>query len=72
MKIGDKVKIYKKKDKFDKERKSLWMPEIHIITNITESYGQKFYIVSDYNRPLTRHEILKQKQWCSYIKNAFI
>lgn len=62
LKIGDKVKIYKKKDKFDKERKSLWMPEIHILTNITESYGQKFYTVSDYHRPLMRHEILKIKE----------
>ena len=59
LKIGDKVKIYKKKDTFDKERKSLWMPEIHTITSINESYGQKFYTVSDYNRPLMRHEILK-------------
>ena len=58
MKIGDKVKIYKKKDKFDKERKSLWMPEIHTITDINESLGQKFYTVSDYSRPLMRHEIL--------------
>ncbi len=58
LKIGDKVKIYKKKDTFDKERKSLWMPEIHTITSINESYGQKFYTVSDYSRPLMRHEIL--------------
>ena len=58
LKIGDKVTIYKKKDTFDKERKSLWMPEIHTITSINESYGQKFYTVSDYRRPLMRHEIL--------------
>ena len=58
LKVGDKVKIYKKKDKFDKERKSLWMPEIHIISQITESKEQNFYTVSDYSRPLMRHEIL--------------
>lgn len=58
LKIGDKVKIYKKKEKFDKERVSLWMPEVHIITNITESHGQKFYTVNDFQKPLMRHELL--------------
>ena len=59
--INDHVKIYKKKDKMDKERKSLWLPDIRTVLDITESHGQKFYKVSDYPRLLLRHELLKMR-----------
>ena len=40
---GDKVKIYKKKDKLDKERISVWLPTVHTIKDIKSSMGQKFF-----------------------------
>ena len=45
----------------DKERKSLWLPDIRTVLDITESHGQKFYKVSDYPRLLLRHELLKMR-----------
>jgi hypothetical protein len=40
--IGDKVKIHKKKDKFDKENKSVWLNGSHRVEEITKKFGQKF------------------------------
>jgi hypothetical protein len=51
--IGDKVKIYKKKDKLDKERVSVWTDNAYEVENITESLGQKFYKVAGRDRPFT-------------------
>ena len=56
--IGDKVKIYKKKDKFDNENKSLWLPGYHQVEEITKKFGQKFYKVSGFPKMLMRAEIL--------------
>ena len=38
--VGDMVKVYKKKDKFDKERLSLWSKEVYRVERIDESMGQ--------------------------------
>ena len=57
--IGDKVKIYKKKDKFDKEHKSVWLNGIHRVEEITKKFGQKFYKVSGFSKLLMRAELLK-------------
>ena len=57
--ISDNVKIYKKKGKFDKEFKSVWLPEIHKIKDIELSFGQKHYYIDGFKRPFLRHELLK-------------
>ena len=36
LKVGDKVKIYKKKKTFDKERVPVWSPEVYTITKIKD------------------------------------
>jgi len=56
--VGDTVKIYKKKDKLDKEHKSTWSKENHMVEGIEESLGQKFYKVSGRPKVLLRSEIL--------------
>ena len=56
---GDKVKIYKKKDKLDKERISVWLPTVHTIKDIKSSMGQKFFYLEDKSKPYLRHELLK-------------
>ena len=57
--VGDKVKLYKKKGRFDKEHVSVWLPQIHEVALITQSMGQKFYHITNYKKPFLRHEILK-------------
>jgi hypothetical protein len=58
IKIGDRVKIYRKKDKMDKERVGVWDKTIREVTGISESFGQRFYKVSDWVNPLIRSDIL--------------
>ena len=57
--VGDKVKIYRKKDKLDKERVSVWLPTVHTIKDIKSSMGQKFFYLEDKIKPYLRHELLK-------------
>ena len=59
LEISNKVKIYRKKDKLDKERVSVWLPTVHTIKDIKSSMGQKFYYLEDKNKPYLRHELLK-------------
>lgn len=56
--VGDTVRIFKKKDKLDKERVSHWTSNKYKITDITESMGQKFYKVEGRDKKLMRSEIL--------------
>ena len=56
--IGSKVKIYKKKHTFDKEFKSVWLPDVHTVLNITKSFHQTYYYVDNFKQPLLRNEIL--------------
>lgn len=58
IKVGDKVKIYKKKDKMDKERVSVWSDNAYEVESIRESMGQQLFKISGRERPLLRHEIL--------------
>ena len=58
IKVGDLVKIFKKKKVGDKQQRSYWSENKHEIISIEESHGQKFYKVTG-ERPLLRHEILK-------------
>ena len=57
--VGDKIKIYKKKKLFDKENKSVWLPGNHQVEELISKFGQTFYKVSNFNKLLSRHEILK-------------
>ncbi len=59
--VGDKVKIYKKKDKLDKERISLWSKVKYEVEDIKEEKDQEFYYLSGYDKPLLRNEILLTK-----------
>jgi hypothetical protein len=60
--VGDYVKLYRKKDKLDKERKSLWSSDKYKVLEITEIIGKKLYTVDkkEYGRDPTyvRSEIL--------------
>jgi len=58
IKVGDFVKIFKKKKKGMKAQQSYWSEDKHEIISIEESLGMKFYKVAN-ERPLLRHEILK-------------
>jgi hypothetical protein len=57
--VNDKVRLYKKKGKFDKERVPVWSENMFNVDKIEISMGQKFYYVSGREKPLLRHEILK-------------
>jgi len=57
--LGDTIKIYKKKNKLDKENKSVWLPGMHTVEDIKKEFGQTFFKVSGFPKYLMRHEILK-------------
>ena len=59
LKVGDRVKIYKKKDKLDKERIGVWSQLTYEVEEIQQEKGQEFYYLSGHDRPMLRHEILK-------------
>lgn len=58
IKEGDYVKLYKKKDKLDKERKSVWTDKKFKVEDIIEDIGQEFYKIETYTRTFLRHELL--------------
>ena len=61
--VGDRVRIFQKKDKLDKERVSTWSTQVYIVENINESMGQFYYKLSpqplNWKSVLQRSEILK-------------
>ena len=57
--VGDKVKIYTKKKRFDKERKSVWSSDSYDVEGTESSHGQSFYKTSARVKPFMRHELLK-------------
>ena len=62
--IGSEVKVYKKKDKLDKEHIPVWQSKIYKVEKIDKKFGQKYYYLEGYTQngriaPLLRHEILK-------------
>ena len=57
--VGDKVKIRRKKGITEKQQTSHWTKTTHTITKIETKLGQKYYSVSDFNKSLLRHEMLK-------------
>ena len=58
IKVGDRVKIYKKKKVFEKERIPVWTELSYEVEDIKDERGQEFYYLSGYHRPLLRHELL--------------
>jgi len=61
--VGDFVRVYKKKDKMDKEHIPTWGDRKYKVEKITETFGQKYYFLEGYtqnNRKigLLRHNIL--------------
>ena len=55
--VGDHVKIYKKKDEFDKERVSNWSKEKYAVEAIDQSMGQTIYKLNGKPKMLMRSEI---------------
>ncbi len=56
--VGDRVNIYQKTDKHDKEMTSARAKPSYGIERTTKSMGQTFYHRSRYAKPLLRHELL--------------
>jgi hypothetical protein len=56
--VGDTVRIFKKKDKLDKERISNWSSKKYKVKDIKESLNQNFYELEGYDKPLMRSELL--------------
>ena len=48
----------RKKDKMDKERKSVWTEKKFKVEEIREDRGQDFYKIEDHQRSYLRHELL--------------
>ena len=57
--VGDTVRVYKKKDKLDKERVSNYWPKKYKVEAIETSFGQKFYKVEGFKKVLMRSELLR-------------
>ena len=57
--VGDSVRFYKKKDKFDKERVPLWSKTIHRVEKIEEEHNQHFYYLTGIEKPFMRNDILR-------------
>ena len=56
---GENVRLYRKKQAFDKEDVSQWSNTVHKVEEITHSHGQDFYKVSGRKFPLVRADVLK-------------
>ena len=58
--VGDTVKYFKKKDKLDKERISVWSKNTYEVQEIVEDRGQSFYrTTGPHSKLYLRHELLK-------------
>ena len=59
IKVGDKVKIIRKKAITEQGRTSKFVKGEYTVEEITQSLGQTYCKVIDYPRKLMRHELLK-------------
>ena len=59
LKVGDKVKILRKKAITEKERTSHFLKGEYTVEEITRKLGQPYFKLSDYPRPLLRHDLVK-------------
>ena len=58
--VGDLVRIYKKKDKLDKQQVGVWSKQRYTVEDIFIDNDQRFYTTTyQNNRKLLRHELLK-------------
>ena len=58
VRIDDKVRLFRKTDRFDKEKHGIWSKDLHTVEAIVEHDGQKLYKIRGYNKPFVRSEIL--------------
>ena len=56
--VGDKVMLYKRKDKMDKERTGVWTKDLHDVEAIKESDGQNLYKIKNKDHWFIRADIL--------------
>ena len=56
--VGAYVRVYNKKEKYDKERIPVWTNDKFKVESINESMGQNFYKIEGRPRQLMRSEIL--------------
>ena len=59
LKIGDKVKIYRKKKTGEKGHTSYWSEDSYELEEITRSLGQPYFKVKGLERRYLRSELLK-------------
>ena len=59
LKVGDKVRILRKKAITEKERTSHFLKGEYTVEEITRKLGQPYFKLSDYPRPLLRHDLVK-------------
>ena len=57
--LGDKVKIFRKKKKGEKERTAVWSDEHYVVENISKEHGQNYYTLSGQKTTYLRNEMLK-------------
>ena len=62
LKIGDKVKIYRKKRTGEKSHTSYWSEDSYELEEITRSLGQPYFKVKGLSRRYLRSELLKVGQ----------
>ena len=56
---GDKVKIFRKQKKGEKERTAVWSDEHYIVENISKEHGQNYYKLTGLKTTYLRNELLK-------------
>ena len=59
IRVGDEVKVMRKKGIAEKERTSNWLNETFKVTSIEEKLGQKYYHLEGRPRAHLRYELLK-------------
>ena len=70
LKVGDKVKIIRKKAITEKERTSHFLKGEYVVEEITTKLKQKYYKLTDYPRPLMRHDLMKV--WLFFEFNIYV
>lgn len=58
MSIDDKIRLFRKVNRFDKERHGIWSRDLHTVEDIVEHDGQQLYKIRDYTKPFVRSEVL--------------
>ena len=58
LEVGDRVKIYRKRKRGEKERVAVWTQDSYIIEKTEEYDSQTYYYTSQGRRPYLRHELL--------------